>query len=171
MTGRPVQYNHFIFEIVQFWTAIDPRLADPSQVNNKEEASMANTIKAGSILITEGIFLPESLLFEREYCAHGWILVKNLDSYGMKQLVSKAGWSFLYMAGEFKARIFGSDEEKTRHKAIRQVLANMRSKKFNCMEITRIATKRFLGLPYVSVQARPRQIQESPALVGDFFED
>jgi hypothetical protein len=132
---------------------------------------MANTIKAGSILIDEGIFLPESLLFESEYCAQGWILVKNLNSYGMKQIVSKAGWSFLYMTGEVKSRIFGSDEEKIRRKAIEQVLAKMRSKKVNCLEITRIAAKRFLGLPYVSVQARPRQIQESPGLFEEFFGD
>jgi hypothetical protein len=132
---------------------------------------MATTIKAGSILIAEDIFLPESLLFESEYCAQGWILVKNLNSYGMKQMISKAGWSFLYMTGEIKTKIFGSDEEKTRRKAINQVLKKMRSKRFNCLEITRIAAKRFLGLPYVSVQARPRNIQESPGLFGDFFGD
>jgi hypothetical protein len=136
-----------------------------------KEVSMANTIKAGSILIDEGILLPESLLFESEYCAQGWILVKNLNSYGMKQIVSKAGWSFLYMTGEVKTRIFGSDEEKTKRKAIEQVLEKMRSKKFNCLEITRIVAKRFLGLPYVSVQARPRQIQESPVLFREFFGD
>jgi hypothetical protein len=137
----------------------------------KETSMATNTIKAGSILIAEGIFLPESMLFEREYCAQGWILVKNLDSNGMKQLVSKAGWSFLYMAGEIKTRIFDYDEEKARRKAIRQVLAKMSSKNFNCMEIIRITAKRFLGLPFVSVQARPRQIQESPVLFGDFFGD
>jgi hypothetical protein len=135
------------------------------------EVSMANTIRAGAILIAEDISLPESLLFESEYCAQGWILVKNLNSDGMKQVVNKAGWSFLYMAGEIKTRIFGSDEEKTRRRAIKQVLAKMRSEEFNCLEITRIATKRFLGLPYVSVQARPRQIQESPVLFGSFFGD
>jgi hypothetical protein len=132
---------------------------------------MANTIKSGSILIAEDISLPEFLLFESEYCAQGWILVKNLNSDGMKQVVNKAGWSFLYMAGEIKTKIFGSDEEKIRRKAIKQVLAKMRSKKFNCLEITRIATKRFLGLPYVSVQARPRHIQESPVLFRSFFGD
>jgi hypothetical protein len=131
-----------------------------------KEVSMANTIKAGSILIAEGDFLPESLLFESEYCAQGWMLVKNLNSDGMKQIVNKAGWSFLYMTGEIKARIFGSDEEKTRRKAIKQVLAKMRSTRFNCMEIIRITTKRFPGLLYVSVQARPRHIQESPGLFG-----
>jgi hypothetical protein len=132
---------------------------------------MANTIKSGSILIAEGIFLPESLLFESEYCAQGWILVKNLDSDEMRQVVSKAGWSFLYLVGEIKTRIFGSDEEKARRKAIGQVLAKTRSKKFNCLEITRIAAKRLLGLSYVSVQARPRHIQESPVIFGGFFGD
>jgi hypothetical protein len=37
----------------------------------------------------------------------------------------------------------------------------MKSDRFNCLEISRVAVKRFLGLPYVTVAGHPRHIQES----------
>ena len=127
---------------------------------------MRDTIKMGSILITEGILLPASLRFDSEPYAQGWRLVNNLDGSGMDQKIGKAGWTFFYIAGVLKASVFGSDEEKTTRKAIKQVIANMRSKHFNCLEITQVVAKRFLGLPYVSVSAHSRHIQESQILFG-----
>ena len=40
---------------------------------------MAETVKAGTILIKDGTFLPDALQFESEPCATGWRLVKDLD--------------------------------------------------------------------------------------------
>lgn len=128
---------------------------------------MANTIKKGTMLIAEGILLPKSLQFESEPYAQGWRLVNNLDTYGMNQQVGQAGWNFFYLAGVLTASVFGNDEEKAIRKAIKQVVAKMRSKHFNCLEITQVVAKRFLGLPYVSVSAHSRHIQESQVLFGD----
>lgn len=128
---------------------------------------MANTIKTGTILIAEGAILPESLLLESEPYAYGWRLVKNLDSRGLDQMISKAGWNFFYIAGVIEANVFGSDEKKTTRKAIKQVIANLKSKNFNCLEITRVAAKRSLRLPHVSVSAHPRHIQAGQVLSGD----
>ena len=128
---------------------------------------MADAIKTGSILIAESALFPSALLFKSEPYAPGWRLVKNLNSDGVNQIISQAGWSFLYMAGVIKTRIFGADEAKTTRKAIKQVVAKMRSKNFNCLEVTQVAVKRFLGLPYMNVSARSRQIQKSPVLFGD----
>jgi hypothetical protein len=123
---------------------------------------MADTIKPGTILITEGALLPESLLLESEPYAYGWRLVKKLDSDGLDQIISQAGWNFFYIAGVIETNAFGSDEKKTTRKAI-----NLKSKNFNCLEITRVAAKRSLGLPYVSVSAHSRHIQEGQALSGE----
>jgi hypothetical protein len=71
------------------------------------------------------------------------------------------------MAGVIRTSVFGSDEEKTTRKAIKRVVEYMRSKKFNCLEITQVVAKRFLWLPFVTVSARSRHIQESPVLFGD----
>ena len=128
---------------------------------------MADTIKTGTILIAEGALLPESLLLESEPYAYGWRLVKNLDSNGLAQIIGQAGWNFFYIAGLIETNAFGSDEKKTTRKAIKRVVANLKSKKFNCLEITRVATKRSLGLIHVSVSAQSRHIQEGEALSGE----
>src|SRR6267143_202211 len=41
----------------------------------------------------------------------------------------------------------------------------VKSGKFNSLEITRVASKRFLGLPYASVSAHSRHIQENEFLL------
>jgi hypothetical protein len=127
---------------------------------------MANTIKTWTILIAEGALLPESLLIESEPYAPMWRLVKRLDIDGMSQTIGKAGWAILYIAGMIKTSVFGSDEEKTTRKALKRVVEHMRTKNFNCLEITQMVTERFLWLPFVTVSARSRHIQESPVLFG-----
>jgi hypothetical protein len=128
---------------------------------------MADTIKPRTILITEGALLPESLLLESEPYAYGWRLVKNLDSRGLDQIIGQAGWNLFYIASVVETNAFGSDEKKTTLKAIKQIIANLKSKNFNCMEITRVTAKRSLGLLYVSVSAHSRHIQEGRALSGE----
>ena len=122
---------------------------------------MADKIKTGTILIEEDALLPESLRFESEPYSKGWRLVQNLEGYGLDREVRKAGWTFFYMAGEVNATVVGSDLEKTTRRAVNKVIAYMKSDRLNCLEIAQVAAKRFLGLPYVTVSAHPRHIQES----------
>ena len=68
------------------------------------------------------------------------------------------------MAGGVDATAFGSDLGKTTRRAVRQVLASMKSDRLNCIEITQVVRKRFLGLRYVAVFAHPRHVQESMLL-------
>ena len=125
---------------------------------------MADRIKPGAILIEEGTPVPESLRFESEPYSKGWRLVKNLNGYELDQKTTKAGWNFFYMAVEIRATVFGFDEEKALRRAVNRVLTKLRSGKFNCLEITQLVARRFLGLPYVTVSAHPRHIQESVVL-------
>jgi hypothetical protein len=128
---------------------------------------MADAIKPGTILITEGALLSESLLLESEPYGYGWRLVKNLDSRGLDKIIGQAGWDFFYTASVVETNAFGSDEKKTTRKAIQRIIANLKSKNFNCLEITRVTAKRSLGLLYVSVSAYLRHIQEGRALSGE----
>jgi hypothetical protein len=126
---------------------------------------MAETIKTGTILIKDGTFLPDALQFESEPCATGWRLVKNLDSCGLDRKTHEAGWTFSCVAGEIKATVFGFDGQRTVRRAVKRILANLKSEKFNGLEITQVEAKRFLGLPYASVCAQSRHIQESAFLL------
>jgi len=127
---------------------------------------MTDKIKMGAILIEGGALLPDSLRFESEPYSKAWRLVKNLDGYGLDRKIRQAGWTFFYMA-QIKASAFGFDREKAVRRAVNRVLANLRSEKFNSLEINQVAAKRFLGLPYVTVSAHSRHIQESMFLCHD----
>jgi hypothetical protein len=122
---------------------------------------MAEKINPGTILIKESTLLPEGLQLESDPYLKGWRLVKSPGSSGLDQKLREAGWTFFYMASELDARAFGSDSEKTTHRAVKKVIANIKADTFNCLEISQVAAKGFLGLPYVSVAAHPRHIQES----------
>jgi len=137
----------------------------PSATVSASETPMADTIKTGSILIKDGTFLPDGLQFESEPCATGWRLVKNLDGYGMGRKVHEAGWNFFFMAEEIKATIFGFHRQRNVRRAVKRILTNLKSEKFNGLEIIQVAAKRFLGLPYATVHAHSRHIQESAFLL------
>ena len=122
---------------------------------------MPDTIKTGTILIKEGTLLPEAVRFESEPCAPGWRFVKNLEGYALDRKIQEAGWTFFCLAGEIEATVFGFDGQKTVRRAVKRILAKLKSEKFNSLEITRVTSKRFLGVPYASVSARSRHIQES----------
>jgi hypothetical protein len=83
--------------------------------------------------------------------------------------IHEAGWTFFGLAGEIGATVFGLDEQKTLRRAVEQILANLESAKFNSLEIMRVASeasKRFLGVRYVTVSAQSRHIQERAFLFG-----
>jgi len=128
---------------------------------------MAETINTGTILFKDGTFLPDALQFDSEPCVTGWRLVKDLDGYGLDRKIRDAGWRFFCIAGEIKAIVLGFEGQKNVRRAVKRMLARLRSEKFNSLEITRVASKRFLGVPYVSVSARSRHIQESLFLLRD----
>ncbi len=125
---------------------------------------MPDTIKTGTILIKEGTLLPEALRFESEPYAPGWRLVKDIDGYGLDREIHEAGWTFFCLAGEIEATVFGLEGQETVRRGVKRILAKLKSEKFNSLEITRVASKRFLGVPYASVSARSRHIQESLVL-------
>ncbi len=130
---------------------------------------MPDTIKPGTILIKEGTLLPEAVRFESEPCVPGWRLVKDLDGCGLDRKIRDAGWTFFRLAGQLGATVFGIDEQKTLSRAVGQILANLESAEFNSLEIMRVtseASKRFLGVRYVTVSAQSRHIQESAFLFG-----
>jgi len=126
----------------------------------------SDRIKPGTILIREGAQLPESLGYDSEPCPIGWRLVKNLDSYGLNRRICNLGWTFLDTANQIQAKVFGFDAQKASRRAVSRVLATLETEPFNCLEISQVAVKRFLGIPYVTVSAHARHIQQSTSLLG-----
>ncbi len=130
------------------------------------ENVMADQIKVGTIFIEEGTSVPNSLKFESEPYSNGWRSVKNLNGYGLDRKIREVGWTFFNLA-QIKASVFGFDREKGARRALDRVLAKVKSDNFNSLEISQVAAKHFLGLPYVAVSAQVRHLQESMFLLHD----
>jgi hypothetical protein len=127
---------------------------------------MREQIKVGTILIKEGAYFPEALVFESQPYFPGWQSVTNLDGSAMDRKTREAGWTFFCLAGEATVTVFGVDEEKMVRKAVKRIVAKL-SSQFNCLEITRVSavsSRRFVGVSYITVAAHTRHIQEGSFL-------
>jgi hypothetical protein len=126
-----------------------------------------STIKRGSLLLAEGTILPPSIMLESNACTSGWRLLKNVHSQEMKELMAQAGWNFFYIATERKTTVWGWNRNGALRKALRQITARANVTEYNCLEIKEVDARRFLGLSFVRLTARSRQIQAQTSLVGD----
>ena len=127
---------------------------------------MRETIQAGTILIKDGTLLPGALTFESEPYSPGWRSVRGLDGYAMDRKTHDAGWTFFYLAGESRATVFGHEGQETVRRAIKRILAGLKTEKFNSLEVTRVVFKHFLGVPYATVSFHIRNLQEGMFLFG-----
>jgi hypothetical protein len=128
---------------------------------------MRKAMGSGTILIREDALLPEVVRLGTESFATGWTVVKNLDGYGLDRRIREAGWTFFCLAGEISAIAFGFASRNTERRALRRLLANAKSRKFNSLEIARTVSTHFLGVPYIAVFAHSRHIQKSMFLFRD----
>jgi len=122
---------------------------------------MTDTIKTGTILIETNALMPESLPLDGRPYTSAWSSLRNLDLNGLDTAISKAGWTFFFMAGEIKITAFGFNNDEAVRRAVKRVITNAESHQCNCVEITDVSLKSFLGMPYVNVSAHSRHIQES----------
>jgi hypothetical protein len=124
----------------------------------------ANNI-VGTVLIRENTLLPANFAVGTEAVFPGWHAVRNLNGYELGRQIQKANWNLFYLAGAITTIAFGRETQKTVHRAMRRIMAKLKEGKFNSLEITGLIAKRFLGIPYLSVMANSRHIQESLYLV------
>ena len=124
---------------------------------------MLATNKSGTILIRDNTPLPAGMAIERDVFLPGWKAVKDLDGHQLGRKIEGAKWNFFYLAGEIRVTVLGSSS-KTLRRAVKHALAKQ-EKQFNSLEIASVVLKRFLGLPFMSVVAHTRHIQQSARLV------
>jgi len=107
------------------------------------------------------------LSMESERFLPGWRMVKNLDRQALTRAIEGANWNFFYLAGEIRTTVFGREGVGTLRRAVKRILAKQedQSFRFNALEITKIASKWFLGIPLLRVTAHSRHIQLGIALI------
>src|SRR5712692_4084995 len=127
---------------------------------------MTPTVEVGTILIEERPLITQLLGLQSEPCSGNWSVVKALDSFALDRKIHAAGWNFFFMAAEVKVMFFGALGTKKIQSALKRILAKVRDQNFNGLEVTGIVAKRFLGVPYATVSAHSRHIQQSCLLDG-----
>jgi hypothetical protein len=120
----------------------------------------------GAILVEDGTNLPDAMSLQPSAFSHSWRSVPDAGGVGLDAQLGKAGWTFFYMAGAIRKHAFGFDEDKRMRTAVSRVIQDVQSEKCNCLEITGVTTKAFLGIPYVSITAHARHIQDGTQFRG-----
>ena len=131
----------------------------------RTDPAMPDPITAGRILVEEGTHLPNSLLLQSESSSNGWAVIDNARA-AFEKAIQEAGWTFFFIAGEIKTTIFGFDRQKILRAALKRLIVNAKSQHCNSIEITLVAVKSFLKVPYVSVSAHPRHLQKGLVFSG-----
>ena len=121
---------------------------------------MQGSLKNGTLIIAEGTSLPDSSKITNEPFSHGRRIITSLRGQGLDRHFSQMGWTVFQKATPLTVNRLGFGKSQTVLKAFHKILRDSGSRKFNCVEITRAVTKTFLGVSYVQMSARTRNIQK-----------
>lgn len=120
---------------------------------------MPNEIQSGTIMVQQSA-IPGSLAVESESYCRDWRSLGIVESSSLKQTAQVAGLHVFFMAGELRAIVPAWGGQNSLRRGVRRLLAQTQLQQFNCLELSRISRKYFLGIPYVSIAAHPRHIQQ-----------
>jgi hypothetical protein len=132
----------------------------------KRMHKLTSKVQVGTILIQERSLIAQFFGLETEPYSGNWSVIKTLDGFSLDRKIRAAGWNFFFMAAEVKVMIFGGIGATNIQSALKRILEKMRQQNFNCLEVTGIVAKHFLGVPYATVSAHSRHIQQSCFLDG-----
>src|ERR1700686_1942350 len=122
---------------------------------------MLSTVQVGTILMKEWPGMTQILGLESEPCSGEWSRLKVLDGFSLDRKIHAAGWNFFFLAAEVKVIFLGSLGAVKIQNALKRILEKVKQHHFNGLEVTEIVARRFLGVPYVSVSAHSRHMQQS----------
>jgi hypothetical protein len=128
---------------------------------------MSEINKTRTVFIRDDAPLPTMVSMESERFLPGWRMVTNLDRQALTREIEAANWNFFYLAGEIRTTVFGRGGVSTLRRAVKRIVAKQeeQSFRFNALEITKVASKWFLGIPLLRVTAHSRHIQLGIALI------
>jgi hypothetical protein len=130
-------------------------------VEQKETKSMAANVHVGSVLMKAWPGMPQIIDFETDSRFGDWSLVKVANGSSLEHKIRAAGWNFFFMASEVKVMFFGFIGGVGVQSALIRILAKVKQQHFNSIEVTGIVARSFLGVPYVTVSAHSRHMQQS----------
>ena len=111
------------------------------------------------LLVREGAELPPDLATESETFLPGWRVVKNFDNYALRRKIRETNWSFLQLRGGKETKVMGCARREILRKGVAQILAGLKGRKFNSLEITVSVSKSFLGMLFLNIAVNLRHFQ------------
>ncbi|HXJ06745.1 MAG TPA: hypothetical protein VNH65_16705 [Candidatus Acidoferrum sp.] len=127
---------------------------------------MSAKTTSGAILIKQGTLLPGGNWIETEEILPARNVVNYLDRRGLDRKIEKANWNFFSVAGPNRVTVIGRDRPAALRRAIKRALAKREGQNSNSLQTTRIASKRFLGVPFLNIAAHSRHLQEGMSSVS-----
>ena len=121
---------------------------------------MAASVQVGTTFIQNRPLILHTLGLESEPYEGTWDVLQFLPSAGLDRRIRGDGWNYFFMAAEVRASAFDRLMDKSIRKALKQIFVKVRNADFNCLEVTDITEKRCLGVPYITVCAHSRHIQQ-----------
>jgi hypothetical protein len=120
---------------------------------------MPNEIQADTVLVHQSALL-HWLGTQGENYSDQWCSLGTNESAELDKKLRAAGWNFFFIADELRTIVSPWGGEKTLRAGVKRLLARTRAQQFNCMQLSNILRGRFLGIPFVSVVAHARHIQQ-----------
>jgi len=120
---------------------------------------MSNEIQAGTVLVQQAALL-RSLGTEGEIYSDQWCSLGTQESAELDRKFRAAGWNVFFLADKLRTIIPPWGGEKSLRAGVKRLLARTSAQQFNCMQLSNILRERFLGIPFVSVVAHARHVQQ-----------
>jgi hypothetical protein len=120
------------------------------------------------MLIEDGTHTPESLVVGTERYSAGWSSIIKSTSAQLGKQLEGAGWTFFYMAGEIRTSGFGFNDQSRADRAMAYTIDAVKRQNCNCLEVTQMRRRSFLGFSYTSLVAHARHIQRSRSFQDPF---
>jgi len=116
------------------------------------------------LLVREGAELPPDLPTENAAFLPGWRVVRNFDNYALRQKIRATNWRFLQLRGGKETRVMGRARPEILRRGVAQILADLKGRKFNSLEITVVGSKSFLGVLFLNIAVNLRHFQLNTAV-------
>ena len=124
-------------------------------------------ITSGVLLIQPDALRPRCFQVEADSHLNSWMVVTHgLTSQQLEKELSATGWTFFFMAGPLRMTAFGFDEDRTLYAALKRVIKAVKQQRCNCLQVESVDMHSFLGIPYITLSARPRHIQKGMVFAG-----
>jgi hypothetical protein len=121
---------------------------------------MLSDIKNGTLIIAEGLALPSACDLKTLPFCTGWRAIMNMEGDAVDKRFSQMGWTCFQKASAGSVNMIGLGNAHTLIKAFQKILRANGRVKFNCMEVTQAVQKNFMGISYVHLEARARNIKQ-----------